>query len=85
MAFTFMMSISNKKPIKPILMKHNSTSSLGALHPILFFLVVYGISLFLALFVCRTVYYGINNENVSRSAEKQALIDPNLTAAVAYK
>ena len=43
-------------------MRRNSTSSLGALHPVLFFFVVYGISLFLALFVCRTVYYSINDE-----------------------
>ncbi|MEJ7914489.1 MAG: hypothetical protein WKF70_15135, partial [Chitinophagaceae bacterium] len=40
----------------------NSTSSMGALHPILFFFLVYGISLFLALFVCRTVYYNLNGE-----------------------
>jgi hypothetical protein len=44
-------------------MRRNSTSSMGALHPILFFLVVYGISLFLAIFVCRTVYYSMNNES----------------------
>lgn len=43
-------------------MRRNSTSSLGALHPVLFFFVVYGISLFLALFVCRTVYFSINDE-----------------------
>lgn len=40
-------------------MRRNSTP-LGALHPILFFLCVYGISLFLAIFVCRTVYYSMN-------------------------
>ncbi len=43
-------------------MRRNSTSSMGALHPILFFFLVYGISLFLALFVCRTVYYNLNGE-----------------------
>lgn len=42
-------------------MKRNSTSSVGALHPILFFFLIYGISLFLAIFVCRTVYYSIND------------------------
>ncbi len=48
-------------------MRRNSTSSVGALHPILFFLFVYGISLFMAIFVCRTVYYSINNDAASNS------------------
>lgn len=43
-------------------MRRTSTSPMGALHPILFFLVIYGISLFLAIFVCRTVYYTMNGE-----------------------
>ena len=49
-------------------MRRNSTSSIGALHPVFFFLLVYGISLFLALFVCRTVYYSMNDD-VSRSSK----------------
>jgi hypothetical protein len=48
-------------------MRRSSTSSLGALHPVLFFLVVYGMSLFLAIFVCRTVYYSINNDTANQS------------------
>jgi hypothetical protein len=43
-------------------MRRKSTSSLGALHPVLFFMFIYGISLFLAIFVCRTVYFSINND-----------------------
>jgi hypothetical protein len=41
-------------------MRRNATSSIGAFHPAVFFTFVYAISLFLALFVCRTVYYSIN-------------------------
>jgi hypothetical protein len=48
-------------------MRRNSTSSMGALHPIVFFTLVYGISLFMAIFVCRTVYYSINNEPAKTS------------------
>ncbi|HWI92170.1 MAG TPA: hypothetical protein VNT20_12895 [Flavisolibacter sp.] len=48
-------------------MRRNSTSAMGALHPVLFFLVIYGISLFLAIFVCRTVYYSINGDGVASS------------------
>jgi hypothetical protein len=53
-------------------MRRNSTSAMGALHPILFFLVIYGISLFLALFVCRTVYYSINDDGINNSKTLQA-------------
>jgi hypothetical protein len=48
-------------------MRRNSTSPIGTLHPILFFLVIYGISLFLAIFVCRTVYYSINGAEATNS------------------
>ncbi len=41
-------------------MRRNSTSAIGALHPILFFILIYGISVCMALFVCRTVYISIN-------------------------
>ena len=66
-------------------MKHNSTSTLGALHPIMFFIVVYGISLFLALFVCRTIYFGINEKATGQTEGKSITPQSELTAAVAYK
>jgi hypothetical protein len=53
-------------------MRRNSTSPIGALHPIMFFLVIYGISLFLAIFVCRTVYYSINDDSIASSKVLQA-------------
>ena len=53
-------------------MRRNSTSSIGALHPIMFFLVIYGISLFLAIFVCRTVYYTFNDDGIANSKVLQA-------------
>lgn len=63
-------------------MRRNSTSSMGALHPILFFFVVYGIALFMAFFVCRTIYYSINEEQGSVSTE---LADQQDAKAVAYR
>jgi hypothetical protein len=54
------LSISILKPFKANPMRRNSTSTIGALHPILFFILVYGISVCMALFVCRTVYISIN-------------------------
>lgn len=55
---------------------------MGALHPILFFFVVYGIALFMAFFVCRTIYYSINEEQGSVSTELTAQQDAK---AVAYR
>ena len=46
-------------------MRRNSTSSIGAFHPVLFFMFIYGISLFLAIFVCRTVYFSLNDTPTS--------------------
>ena len=48
-------------------MRRNSTSSIGALHPVLFMLLVYIISVVLAFFVCRMIYFSLNSEeNTSR-------------------
>ena len=44
-------------------MRRSSTSSVGSLHPVLFFIFIYGISLVQALFVCRTVYYSLNGND----------------------
>jgi hypothetical protein len=43
-------------------MRRNSTSSIGALHPVLFMLLVYIISVVLAFFVCRMIYFSIHSE-----------------------
>ena len=51
--------------------RNSASSGIGALHPILFFFLVYGISLFLAFVVCRTVYFNINGEG--STAEKQEI------------
>jgi len=53
-------------------MSRKTTSSVGAFHPILFFVVIYGISLFLAFFVCSSVYYSINDtDEVSTETASQ--------------
>lgn len=62
-------------------MNRKSTSSIGALHPILFFMFVYGISLFLAIFVCRTVYFSINKDVAENSqTELKANLDYNTSS-----
>lgn len=40
-------------------MRRTSTSAIGAFHPALFFILVYVISILMALFVCRAVYISV--------------------------
>lgn len=60
-------------------MNRNSSSSLGAFHPILFILMIYVISVVLAFFVCTTIYNSIH-EGTSL-AEKKA-VDMEALAAL---
>jgi hypothetical protein len=66
-------------------MRRNSTSSsMGAFHPVIFFTLVYGISLIMAIFVCRMVYNTING-----SESSTGLLNPNsmsyVSKATAYR
>lgn len=66
-------------------MSRKTTSSVGAFHPVLFFVVIYGISLFLAFFVCSSIYYTINEDDELRTemASKPAYeLDRATTVAV---
>ena len=44
-------------------MKRNSTSLMGPLHPVLFMLTVYIISIVLAFFVCNTIYNSLHGSD----------------------
>jgi hypothetical protein len=69
-------------------MNRNLTSSVGAFHPILFFMIVYAISLFLAFFVCRTVYFTLHGDPDKRYTEqmqKEFKMNPTAFTATAYK
>lgn len=64
-------------------MRRNSTPAMGAFHPVLFFMFVYGISLFLAIFVCRTVYYSVSDtpsNSVKTEQPRYAASGMNATA-----
>ena len=41
-------------------MKRNLSASLGALHPVLFLVMIYIISVVLAFFVCTTIYNSLH-------------------------
>jgi len=72
-------------------MKRNQHAAFGAMHPIFFFVLLYSIALFLALFVCRTVYYSINSndaitvQKVVRPSLINAANHPDVLTAAVYK
>ncbi len=41
-------------------MKAKSMSSMGSMHPLLFFVLLYVIALLFALFICSTLFYSCN-------------------------
>ncbi|MDB5205115.1 MAG: hypothetical protein JWR72_190 [Flavisolibacter sp.] len=54
-------------------MNRSSTSSVGALHPVLFMLLVYIISVVLAFFVCRIIYFSIHTDTSSVNTKAENL------------
>lgn len=46
-----------------------SKASIGALHPILFFVGVYVVALFFSIFICSTVFYSINGPATEASTD----------------
>lgn len=46
-------------------MKSRSSSSVGALHPILFVALMYVVVLFLSIFICSSIFYTLNNDTAS--------------------
>ena len=62
-------------------MSRNSTPSLGALHPVLFLLLVYIVSFVLAFFVCRMIYFSINGEEPTSGINTKVGKLETLTAA----
>ncbi|HVF95902.1 MAG TPA: hypothetical protein VM871_01190 [Flavisolibacter sp.] len=60
-------------------MNRNSTSSVGALHPVFFMLLVYVVSVLLAFFVCRMIYYSLHPDEAIADEKVERL--EALTAA----
>jgi hypothetical protein len=62
-----------------MLMKRNSTSLMGALHPVFFMLMVYAISVVLAFFFCNVIYNSLHKvdslaeQNIGKAAPLMVL------------
>ncbi len=68
-------------------MKTKSFTSMGALHPILFFAVVYIVALLGSIFICSSLFYSFNG---GKSKTGQEVVAPlqqenNAATTVAYR
>ncbi len=70
-------------------MKTKTLTSVGALHPLLFFMTVYVVALLLSIFICSSIFYSLNNKemadhgNLPAPAEvKKEMTMPVATAVV---
>ncbi len=52
-------------------MNYKSSYSAGAIHPVLFSVLVYLIVLFIAFFICNAVYNNLNSESAVVQGETQ--------------
>lgn len=64
-------------------MKTNTSSSMGSLHPVIFFAVVYVVALLLSIFICSSLFYSINGGSSSGSAVQAAPVQETVTGNTA--
>lgn len=55
-------------------MKTKRSTTMGALHPILFFAVMYVVVLFFSIFICSSLFYSLNSDidDVAAKTEQPA-------------
>jgi hypothetical protein len=53
-------------------MKSRSVTSMGALHPILFFAVMYVVVLFFSIFICSSLFYSCKSSGVKLAKKTTA-------------
>lgn len=59
-------------------------SSLGSLHPVIFFAVVYVVALLLSIFICSSLFHAFNGSSrASAPVERSMSTGQNLVAATA--
>lgn len=51
-------------------MRAKTFTSMGSLHPILFFAVVYVVALLFSIFICSSLFYSCNTSSTSISEKK---------------
>jgi hypothetical protein len=71
-------------------MKNRSAASIGALHPILFFAVMYVVVLFFSIFICSSLFYSCQSSGVkvakkTTSPAKQQTVPAQVSTAVVLR
>ncbi len=67
------------------------SSSVGALHPILFVAVMYVVVLFLSIFICSSIFYTLNDDsassasNTGQTAVQKKMVPAHVAAAVVVR
>lgn len=67
------------------------SSSVGALHPILFVAVMYVVVLFLSIFICSSIFYTLNDDsasgasNTSQAAVQKKTVPAHMATAVVVR
>lgn len=54
-------------------MKARNFTTMGSLHPILFFAGVYAVALLFSIFICSSLFYSFNSSNSSSNNEDKML------------
>ncbi|MDP9229229.1 MAG: hypothetical protein M3O67_00995 [Bacteroidota bacterium] len=54
-------------------MRSKTSTPIGALHPILFFIGVYVVALFFSIFICSSIFYSLNPELQAASKKLEKL------------
>jgi hypothetical protein len=52
-------------------MRTKRSATVGALHPILFFAVMYVVVLFFSIFICSSIFYSLNDDPAEDIAVKE--------------
>jgi hypothetical protein len=62
-------------------MKAKTFSTMGAMHPVLFFAGVYIVALFFSIFICSSLFYSCNASSADFATEKKATPNEKLPPA----
>jgi hypothetical protein len=52
-------------------MKTKTFTTMGALHPVLFFVVVYVVALFFSIFICSSLFYSCKSNSTKLTKEQK--------------
>jgi len=56
-------------------MRAKNFSTIGSLHPILFFAVVYVVALFFSIFICSSLFYSCNTSSAKIGNQQEKTIE----------